>query len=285
MMTNALPEELSELTEMLKDLLCTVDITSLPGLDCLTARDRDVLTSFAGRMSLLGRQGVSVDVDEAAEKYCASCGIAESDDEKLKKCNDCDLVRYCSDKCQQDHRSQHEASCKERAAELRDKILFRQPESSHLGDCPICCLPLPLTVDKVNVYCCCSKIVCRGCSYENCWREEERKLDHRCPFCRHPQPETQKEVALDMRRRIEKKDPVVARKMGLYHHREGEYESAFECWTKSAALGDAISHFYLSCMIGMGRVSRRIRKMKHTVWKKQPFKAIQMLDTILLSMR
>eukprot|EP00984_Skeletonema_dohrnii_P024803 scaffold13949_cov67-Skeletonema_dohrnii-CCMP3373.AAC.2 len=70
---------------------------------------------------------------EAADMmmFCASCGIAEVDDIKLMTCNDCDLVRYCSDKCQQEHRSQHDAKCKERAAELRDELLFRQPESSY----------------------------------------------------------------------------------------------------------------------------------------------------------
>eukprot|EP00985_Skeletonema_marinoi_P030768 scaffold33795_cov79-Skeletonema_marinoi.AAC.1 len=55
-------------------------------------------------------------------KCCASCGIAEVDDIKLKECDDCDLVRYCSDKCQEDHRPNHEAICKERAAELRDEL-------------------------------------------------------------------------------------------------------------------------------------------------------------------
>ena len=79
---------------------------------------------------------------------CASCGIAGVDDIKLKICNACDLVRYCSDKCQQEHLPHHEKACKERAAELHDEILFRQPESSSLGDCPICLLPLQLDTDK-----------------------------------------------------------------------------------------------------------------------------------------
>ncbi len=91
-MTNALPEELSELSEMLKDMLCTIDFTSLPGLDKLPARDRDILASFTDRASLLGRQGVSA--EEAADKHCcASCGIAESDGIKLEKCDHCELVR------------------------------------------------------------------------------------------------------------------------------------------------------------------------------------------------
>ena len=38
---------------------------------------------------------------------------------KLKECDDCDLVRYCSDECQKKtHKSQHEEACKKRAAEL-----------------------------------------------------------------------------------------------------------------------------------------------------------------------
>ena len=86
----------------------------------------------------------------AADISCASCGIAEVDDIKLKNCDACDLVRYCSDTCQEDHRPNHEAICKEREAELRDELLFRQPESSCFGDCPICCLPLPL--DPKNPY-------------------------------------------------------------------------------------------------------------------------------------
>eukprot|EP00984_Skeletonema_dohrnii_P020923 scaffold10323_cov163-Skeletonema_dohrnii-CCMP3373.AAC.1 len=35
---------------------------------------------------------------------CASCGTAEVDDIKLKKCTACYLVKYCSIKCQREHR-------------------------------------------------------------------------------------------------------------------------------------------------------------------------------------
>ena len=59
---------------------------------------------------------------------CASCGVAEVDN--------CDLVRYCSDTCQQIE-SSVKVWCngKERAVELRlrDELLFRQTESSY-GD-------------------------------------------------------------------------------------------------------------------------------------------------------
>ena len=37
------------------------------------------------------------EVDVATDSCCASCGIAEVDEIKLKKCDDCDLVKYCSE--------------------------------------------------------------------------------------------------------------------------------------------------------------------------------------------
>ena len=103
--------------------------------------------------------------EEAAstDMCCASCGIAEVDDVKLKKCDACDLVGYCGDKCQREHLSQHDPSCKKRAAELREEILFKQPESSHLGDCLICFLPLQINKKHVMLECCC-KIICEGCA-------------------------------------------------------------------------------------------------------------------------
>ena len=68
-------------------------------------------------------------VAEARMMCCASCGIAELDDVKLKPCDGCDLISYCSDACKEDHRPMHEATCQERAAKLRDELLFKQPES------------------------------------------------------------------------------------------------------------------------------------------------------------
>ena len=87
-------------------------------------------------------------VAEVRMMCCASCGKPELDDVKLKKCDGCDLVRYCGDACQELLRPLHGEKCKERAAELRDEILFRQPESTHLGDCPICYVPLPIEDGK-----------------------------------------------------------------------------------------------------------------------------------------
>eukprot|EP00984_Skeletonema_dohrnii_P017628 scaffold8077_cov98-Skeletonema_dohrnii-CCMP3373.AAC.1 len=65
---------------------------------------------------------------------CASCGISEGDDIKLKTCTACKSARYCSVKCQKEHRPKHKRACKKRAAELHDEMLFKQPESAHYGD-------------------------------------------------------------------------------------------------------------------------------------------------------
>ena len=109
---------------------------------------------------------------------CASCGVAEVDDIKLMTCAACKSARYCGVKCQREHRRQHKKDCKKRAAELRDEILFKQPESSYLGDCPICMMPLPFDQSKSSLYLCCSKIICKGCFHANDIREAEKRVLH-----------------------------------------------------------------------------------------------------------
>ena len=69
-----------------------------------------------------------VEIDDVDE-VCACCGIAAVDDIKLKDCDGgCDLVKYCGDGCQENHREQHEEECNKRKAELHDKELFTQPD-------------------------------------------------------------------------------------------------------------------------------------------------------------
>eukprot|EP00985_Skeletonema_marinoi_P031433 scaffold37690_cov128-Skeletonema_marinoi.AAC.11 len=181
-------------------------------------------------------------------KCCASCGIAEVDDIKLKNCDDCDLVRYCSNGCQEDHRLQHEAMCRERAAELRDELLFRQPENSHLGDCPICFLPLPLDTNKYVKYFCCSKLVCKGCSFANIMRQFDERSALECPFCRQLYAKSEGEDHRQKKKRCEANDPFALREEGRTHFVDGDYERAFEYWAKAAELGDMDAHCGLSLM-------------------------------------
>ena len=193
--------------------------------------------------------------DLEAEKYgsfCESCGIAEVDGIELKKCDDCDLVRYCSDECQQEHRPHHESKCKERAAELRDEILFRQPESNHHGDCPICCVPLPIHGEDIIMMSCCSKSICKGCVYFNTIRELEGNLQEKCPFCRQPWPESDEEYKMNRMKRVQANDPTAIIQTGLRCELDGDYDTAFQYYTKAAALGDADAHNCLSIMYMKG---------------------------------
>ena len=201
---------------------------------------------------------------EGEVMLCASCGTAGSDDIKLKKCTACYLVRYCSVKCQKDHRPQHKKACKKRAAELHDQILFKQPESTHLGDCPICCLPLPLDPQKSDMISCCSKKVCFGCTHANMIRETEGRLQPKCPFCRTAVPDTEEENNEQLMKRIEVNDPVVICYMGTVKYHEGSYRAAFEYLTRAAALGNVAAHYELSVMYHEGRgVEKDKKKQRH----------------------
>eukprot|EP00986_Skeletonema_menzelii_P013027 scaffold7381_cov70-Skeletonema_menzelii.AAC.1 len=197
---------------------------------------------------------------------CASCGAAD-DIVKLKECNGCHLVKYCSDECQRDHKPQHKRECKKRAAELRDEILFKQPESSHLGDCPICCLPLPIDIKKSVLMTCCSKYICGGCNYANQKREFEGKLHFKCPFCRKAAPKTKEQINKQLMKRIEANDPVAMREMGTERCIEGDYKKAFEYWTKAAALGVAVAHYQLSTLYydGQGVEKDEKRELHHLI--------------------
>eukprot|EP00984_Skeletonema_dohrnii_P005265 scaffold1840_cov137-Skeletonema_dohrnii-CCMP3373.AAC.6 len=154
--------------------------------------------------------------------------------------------------CRREHRPQHEEACKKRAAELRDEILFKQPESSYHGDCPICCLPLPLDVLKSDMQSCCSKLVCKGCTYANQKREYEGRLGYKCPFCRKALPKTYEECDKQRMKRIEANDPVAMYEEGFKQDKKGNYSSAFGYFTKAAELGDAEAHNQLSLMYYYG---------------------------------
>src|SRR6056300_764178 len=125
----------------------------------------------------------SEQLEGTGDEVCASCGVAGVDNVKLKKCA-CNLVKYCSVDCQKNHRPQHKKACKKRLVELRDDKLFKLPDESHLGECPICCLPLPLDTRKSRSYDCCTQSVCLGCLSANIEREMEEGLESRCPYCR-----------------------------------------------------------------------------------------------------
>ena len=194
-----------------------------------------------------------------ADEVCASCGNAAIDNIKLKKCA-CNLVKYCSVSCQKNHRPQHKKACKKRMAEIRDDNLFRQPDESDLGECAICCLPLPLDRTKSGLYPCCSKRICIGCGYTNMLREWEESLEQRCAFCREPLPTTDEEAEKINTERVKANDPVALCQMGKKHRDEGGYEGAVDYFTKAAALGDIESHYEVSILYYEGKGVEKDKK-------------------------
>jgi tetratricopeptide (TPR) repeat protein len=212
--------------------------------------------------------GEKMQDDNLAIMCCASCGTAGGDDIKLKKCTACHLVRYCSVKCQRGHWPQHKKACKKRAAELRDELLFKQPESSEFGDCPICCLPLPLDEPNSIFMACCCKRICLGCDFANQKREREGRLEPKCAFCRQIMRRTEEEINEHLRKRIEVNDPAAICDMGTKRHIEGDFKAAFEYWTRAAVLGDVLAHYQLSTLYQNGEgVEKDEKKQLHHLEK------------------
>eukprot|EP00984_Skeletonema_dohrnii_P001409 scaffold448_cov81-Skeletonema_dohrnii-CCMP3373.AAC.2 len=169
---------------------------------------------------------------------CASCGIAKVDEVQLSKCPACDLVQYCSIECQREHKPQHKQACEKRAAELREEILFKHPEGSHLGDCPIYLLPLPLDCRKSRIMSCCYTKVCNGCAYANDIRELKESLEHTCPFCRRPFPRSGAAANMNVMKRVKVNDPAAIRGKGIQCYEQGDYVSAFAYLTRAAEAVD-----------------------------------------------
>jgi tetratricopeptide (TPR) repeat protein len=169
-------------------------------------------------------------------------------------------VKYCSTDCQKNHRKQHKKACKKRLAEIRDDQLFTQPDEVHFGECPLCCLSLPLDENKSSVNSCCCKRICKGCSHANTLREEELSQYPKCPFCREPLPKTQEEIGKNVMKRVKANDPVALRAKGVMCRNDGDYEGAVEYYTKAADLGDIEAHYNLSLMYQKGEGVEKDKK-------------------------
>ncbi len=184
---------------------------------------------------------MSSTTEAAAEDICALCGNTAGDDIKLKNCTACKLVKYCGVECQRNHRSQHKETCKKRAAELHDELLFKQPEGTHLGDCPICFLPLPVDAFRFRgaaYHPCCSKMICIGCIYAS----KDQSLEQICPFCRTPYPDSDGEANAHLKKRAAANDPFSIRCKASECYIEDDYVESLKLFLKAASLGDIQSH-------------------------------------------
>ena len=117
---------------------------------------------------------------------------------------------------------------------------------------------------------CCSKVICDGCYYLNCYylnqkREVEAGWHPSCPFCRKSDPSTDEECDEQNMNRIEKNDPVAMCQEGGDQYVKGDYIKAFEYWTKAADLVNADAHYRLSEMyrLGVGVDKDSVKEIHH----------------------
>ena len=204
---------------------------------------------------------------------CAECG--EEGGASLKACKACMSVKYCNAMCQHKHWSTHKKICKQRAAELRDEALFKDPPPKE--DCPICFLPMPVKLlccisllpatllsvpiydyafvnqelelgdtDMEGYYPCCGKSICRGC-VDSFYKSGNIG---KCPYCKaERRKKTDEEMVEEMTKRVEANDPVsICVLANSYHHGVGfqqDHARAIVLYAKAAELGCSQAHYYL----------------------------------------
>ena len=193
---------------------------------------------------------------------CANCGKGEESSDSLRRCGACKMVKYCNAACQKAHRPQHKKECKERAAELHDEALFKQPPINE--DCPICFLRMP-TLSKGKTYmACCGKLICCGCIHA-----VKMNGVAKCPFCRTPTAPTDEENIKLVMKRVEIDDAQAIGNLGRCYA-EGMYglpqdhAKALELWHRAGQLGNAEAYFNIGIAYHNGNgVERNEKKATH----------------------
>ena len=208
---------------------------------------------------------MSSDTTATDDTSCACCGKTRSGDIKLKKCA-CTLVRYCSIKCQKEHRSQHKGACKKKIAELFDEKLFAP--SPPKEDCPICFLPMPLGAENTQYKACCGKVICNGCLVAAAYAETNAHQP-KCPFCRNLALNEDNAIVKQYRKRMkENNDPIATyglAGMYLFGNMVAQDKSkAIELLTLASDQGSTEASVNLALMYKDGNgVARDIKKYLH----------------------
>ena len=196
-------------------------------------------------------QNMSMAEEDNVVSVCVNCGKGEEENHKLKHCNACKMVKYCSRECQIAHRPQHKKACKKHAAKLHDIELFKQPPPQ-LEDCPICFLLMPSLESGWRYNTCCGKVICSGCGYAPVFDNKGNAVaEKKCPYCRVPYPVSKKEGVERLSKRVDTKDPIAIHNLGVYYSGglngyPQDYHKALELFHRSGELGYAESY----CNIG-----------------------------------
>ena len=135
-------------------------------------------------------------------------------------------------------------------AELHDEALFKEPPPQY-GDCPICFLWLPSMTSGRRYMTCCGKRICSGCSHADVYDNLGNVIaGEKCPFCRSPDPISEKEYIERVKIRMEVGDEHAFLMMGC-HYYVGEHglpknsAKAVEFWHKAGKDGyNNVGHAY-----------------------------------------
>ena len=216
-------------------------------------------------------EGLSIENDVGVKVVtCAACG-KEGEEDNMNICNKCKMVYYCNVTCKKKHKSKHKKKCENRAAELHDEALFKEPPPRE--ECPICMLPLPLEGRESTFNSCCGKIICDGCFYAMT-KEEKRKGKKNeelgmCAFCRTISASSMNEEIKQLNNLMESGNADAYHQLAGYYANGSngmpqDHQKAAELWLKAGELGCAKAYLNLgnSYAIGQG-VDRDEEKAKH----------------------
>jgi len=200
---------------------------------------------------------------------CANCGKEGGD--VTNTCNKCKMVKYCNAACKKKHRHKHKKDCEEhvrqaaeRAAELHDEKLFKQPPPP-FEDCPICFLRMPSYPSGSSYQSCCGKVICSGCGFAPVYDNQGKKDDiQKCPYCRAPAPTiiTVEDSHERYKRRMEVGDAHAIYNLGCCYHDGGnllcgflphDMDKALELWHRAAKLDFAAAYTNIGFAYKEGR--------------------------------
>lgn len=171
---------------------------------------------------------------------CANCGKESSD--VVNTCNKCKSVMYCNAACKKKHRQKHKKQCERHVAELHEEKLFRDHPPRE--ECPICLLPLTISVNDHVFQVCCGVQICMGCyhAYIDEASGRGKKKNILCAFCRTPSLISDEEAVKRMNKLVENCNAEAICELGMYYS-EGafgfpqDFVKANELYQKAGELG------------------------------------------------
>ena len=207
--------------------------------------------------------GDSTNVDAVDSlSMCANCGKGEEESGKLKSCNACMEVQYCTKNCQVTHWPMHKKACKKRAAELHEEKLFKQPPPPE--ECALCFLILEDGSNTETFKSCCGKLICNGCIYA--MKISEGK--DLCPFCREPRPKA-REVIEQVKKLMDNGNAYSFNVLANFYE-DGDlglprnYQKSRELYLRGGELGCAGSYYNLAKFYRLGiGVRMDLKKAQH----------------------